>query len=241
MVDGRAPLGKMDIVHHLMKRFGYRRYLEIATATTGLCHAEIDRDSLAVCRRLLYNLPPNFSDGLPIDYAFSGLDIAAGLAALSAERPRFDIIFVDPFHAYAPSRRDIESAFAMLDPGGALVVHDCRPADAALADPQFQVGEWCGVTYKAYLDVVLGRTDLRYLTVDTDYGCGVIRKKAMPLRRRIAAALGLDPDRNIVREWRSFGDDYAAAWRHFDANVAPLLRLVTPAAFLSEGGLDPLR
>jgi hypothetical protein len=129
----------------------------------------------------------------------------------------------------------------MLDPGGALVVHDCRPTDTALASPQFRVGEWCGVTYKAYLDVVLGRTDLRYLTVDTDYGCGVIRKKAMPLRRRIAAALGLNADRDIVRGWRRLGDDYAAAWRHFEANVASLLRLVEPDAFLSEAGLDPLR
>ena len=32
------------------------------------------------------------------------------------------------------------------------------------------------MTYQAYLDFVLARRDLRYLTVDTDYGCGVIRK-----------------------------------------------------------------
>lgn len=30
-----GPLGKVDIVHHLAGRYGYYRYLELATPTTG--------------------------------------------------------------------------------------------------------------------------------------------------------------------------------------------------------------
>ncbi|MBN8936640.1 MAG: hypothetical protein J0I13_10240 [Rhizobiales bacterium] len=232
-------LGKMDIVHRLMDRFGYSRYLEIATSTTGLYHHEIKRGRLAVCRRLLYNLPPDFSDGQPIDYACAGLDISPALTAIAAEGVRFDIMLVDPYHGYEQSYRDIAEAFTMLEPGGALVVHDCLPPDESLARPEFTPGSWCGVTYKAYLDFVLGRADLRYLTVDTDYGCGVVRKVPVEVRAAPPSARWLRP-RDRVQTWRRFGDDYAAAWRYFSRNTPSLLRLVGAADVLSGAAFHPL-
>jgi hypothetical protein len=53
------------------------------------------------------------------------------------------------------------------------VVHDCRPPREEIAGPEYIPGEWCGVTYKAYVDLVVAG-NLSYLTVDTDCGCGVI-------------------------------------------------------------------
>ena len=38
MPAGR-PFGKVDIVHHLADRYAYRRYLELATPTTGNYYA----------------------------------------------------------------------------------------------------------------------------------------------------------------------------------------------------------
>lgn len=116
-----------------------------------------------------------------------------------------------------------------------MVVHDCSPPDEALTSPDFVPGEWCGVTYRAYLDFVLARRDLRYLTVDTDYGCGVVRK----LKPRAA---GFPPCRS-----RQSGGERArvAAWSgpglHLATITAPpgacsrnraeLLNLITVAAF----------
>ena len=94
-------------------------------------------------------------------------------------------------------------------------------------------GDWCGVTYRAYLDFVLARRDLRYLTVDTDYGCGVVRKakpRAKGLFDRAARAAG-GARRRLVKAWRALGDDHRAAWRLFAANRAALLNLITVAAF----------
>jgi len=232
-MSGATAFTKVDVVHHLAQRFGYRRYLEIATATTGQSYGKVDRSRFEDCRRLLYNTPADFSDGAAIDYVCPGLDIAAGLAAIAAQRRRFDIVFVDPWHFYEPSRRDVAAAFALVEPGGAVVVHDCRPPSADIAQPEHQPGDWCGVTYKAYLDHVLGRTDLRYLTVDTDYGCGVIRKAPLPLGQRLAVRFGRRRLRRAVAQWQSFGSDYAAAWRYFDANHVSLLKLVSVEAFVS--------
>lgn len=227
MASDWAPFGKMDIVNRLGQRFGYRRYLEIATGTTGNEYWRLDRSRFAECRRLLYNVPESFDDGMPIDYRAAGLDIAAPLAALGGAR--FDVILVDPYHAYAQSRRDMEAAFAMLASGGALIVHDCLPPSEAVADPEFQPGSWCGVTYKAFIDFVAAHAELRYVTVDADYGCGIVRNAAPLLPARIRRFLR----RRVFARWGGYGDDFAGAWRYFADHRAALLNLIDADAFLA--------
>lgn len=230
----QPKFGKVDIVHILADRYGYRRYLEIATATTGNYYFAIDRARFEDCRRLLYRCPEDFDDGRSVDYRTPGADIADIAASIASEPQSFDLMLVDPFHTYADSLRDIESAFALLVPGGAMVVHDCMPPSEETADPEFTTGAWCGVTYKAFLDFVLNRTDLRYCTVDADYGCGVIRKLSRPWHARIRDTIDLGQRRRI-NEWNRVGDDFAKAWRCFDANKKQLLRLVDAGAFRNGG------
>lgn len=229
MAEGSASFGKTDIVHALAARFGYRRYLEFATSMTGHQYRRIDRGRFEECRRLLYNTPDDFADGLPIDYRASGFDIAIPLAAIAREGRRFDVILVDPYHEYRQSRRDLESALALLAPGGALVVHDCLPPDEEVAQPHFREGAWCGVTYKAFVDFVIAHRELRYVTVDTDYGCGIVRKAAPSLRARISRARRSGE----FADWIGFGDDYAAAWRYFAVHHKSLLDLIDVDAFLA--------
>ena len=160
---------------------GYRRYLELCCDTTGWLYAKIDRTRLTDCRRLMYRRPADFAaDGLPIDYRSATLDIGACLDQIADEGPAFDIILVDSWHEYETSRRDLDAAFRLIGPGGTLVVHDCLPPRAEIAGPDFREGEWCGVSYQAYIDFVTARDDLAYCTVDVDYGCGVIEKLAAP-------------------------------------------------------------
>ena len=153
-------------------------------------------------------------------------------------------MLVDPFHAYRESSRDLAAAFALLEPGGALVVHDCLPPNEAIAAPEFTRGAWCGATYKAFIDFVLQRRDLRYLTVDTDFGCGVIRKLEARLpgpfdRPMIARWRQARERRRLVAAWRALGDDYAAAWRLFEPNRAELLNVISVDAFRAgTHGLD---
>jgi len=227
-----SAFGKMDIVNRLAARFNYRRYLELATGTTGRQYRLIDRARFAECRRLLYNTREDYDDGLSIDYRTTGFDIAAPLAAIGGAR--FDIILVDSYHGYAQSRRDLEAAFTLLTPGGVLVVHDCLPTSEAIAQPEFRDGEWCGVTYKAFIDFVVAHSELRYVTVDTDFGCGIVRKAAPSRWARIRRALR----RRRIARWSAIGDDYAAAWRYFAAHHKSLLGLIGVDAFLGgRGGL----
>jgi hypothetical protein len=228
LADDPSVYGKVDIVHRLAERFGYRRYLEIATRTTGNAYHLVDRGRFDDCRRLLYNSPRDFSDGSPIDYLSQTFEISDPLAAITGEGRRFDIMLVDSYHTYKPSRRDLEAALTLLERGGAMVVHDCLPPDGKIAQPGFTPGTWCGVTYKAYLDFVLAHPGVRYATVDTDYGCGIVRK-SIP---SFATLFGRYRQRREIADWRALGDDYSAAWRYFEAHRKSLLKLIDVDAFL---------
>ena len=77
-----GPFGKADIVLHLAETYRYRRYLEIATTTTGFLYASVAQGRFDDCRRLMYRCPAEFDDGLPVDYRSPDLDISAALAAI---------------------------------------------------------------------------------------------------------------------------------------------------------------
>jgi hypothetical protein len=100
---------------------------------------------------------------------------------------RFDLVFIDPWHTYASSQRDLVFGLQLVSGAGIVLVHDCSPPNPTCAEPEFRPGEWCGVTFAAYLDLMLFNSELHYLTVDSDYGCGVIsktRRPAFPLQTK---------------------------------------------------------
>jgi hypothetical protein len=215
---------KADLINHLAAVHGYRRYLELCSSTTGFQFAQIDRSKLD-CHRLMYRCPDQFSDGLEIDFRSSDLDITECLREIGQRQLCYDVMLVDPFHEYEASLRDIAAAFDLVVPGGTIVVHDCLPPSEDLAVSQFIAGPWCGVTYKAYLDFVTARDDLAYYTVDTDFGCGVIRKLSGDLHSPMPPAT--PEHRDLIERWQRMGNDFEAAFRFFQQNQRSLLKLRT--------------
>jgi hypothetical protein len=240
-----ATLSKMEIVNSLADALGYRRYLEICTSTTGFCYAQLDRSRYNNYHRLMYNCPEDYSDGLPIDFRSPTFEISECLKQIEARNLRFDVILVDPYHAYDTSRRDLEAAFGLIVEGGRLVVHDCLPCEGgAVVSPTFIPGLWCGVTYKAYIDFVSDRDDLEYTTVDTDMGCGIVYKlrRSERLRHKFLRwfpgnsssvdSAASRKQKALLETWRQLGDDFDAVYRFFDVHKALLLKLTSPENFL---------
>jgi hypothetical protein len=166
----------MEIVNFLSEVHGFKRFLEMSTATTGARFGDADKRKFELVHRLAYNIPANFDDGLPIDFRSETLDIKSCVAQMQQSAQRYDIILVDPYHDYQSSRRDIETAFRLLTDDGMLVVHDCvPPAGGDLISPVFIPGAWCGLTFVAYVDFLMAH-DVAFQTVDCDFGCAVIAK-----------------------------------------------------------------
>ena len=168
---------KSDIINQLNRKHGFRRHLEISTLTTGRDFAKVDAAQLDLKDRLAYRWPDDHSDGEKVTFSTPGPASHPLVKTLLDEGRSYDSIFVDPYHSYACSHVDLSGAFALLQPGGVMVVHDCGPTDPEMLCPEYKEGFWCGLTYAAFIDFTLGRRDLSYYTVDCDYGCGVIYKQ----------------------------------------------------------------
>jgi len=170
----------------------------------------------------MYRCPDDFDDGLTIDYRSATLDIGECLKTISQEGRSFDIVLVDSWHEFEPSWRDLVEAFRLIRADGMLVVHDCLPPRPEITVPQYITGEWCGVSYQAYVDFISQRHDLAVYTVDTDYGCGVIRKLAEPTPKSATAA-----GAELLGDWRSKRGDPMEAFAFFHAHKQVLLNLIT--------------
>lgn len=229
--EGRILWTKADIINFWGKVRGYRTYLEICTPTAGGRYAEIDRSKYQTCHRLMYRCPIDFADGIEIDFRSADLDIDDCVKQIHNKKLRYDVVLVDAFHEYEPSLRDLKTAIELVGDGGTVVVHDCDPPSEELACPHFIPTSWAGVTYKAYLDFVMGHDDLDYFTVDTDWGCGIIRRR----NRNAAQVIRLDNER-LMENWRRLGNDFHSAFHFLKANKEPLLNLISLGEFMHREG-----
>jgi len=88
-----------------------------------------------------------------------------------------DIIFVDGLHLREQVLKDVENALTHLNDGGTIVVHDCLPQEEWQQHRELIPGKpWNGDVWKAWAELRSSRADLSMYVVDTDWGCGVIRR-----------------------------------------------------------------
>ena len=189
---------------------------------------------------------------MPIDFRSTHLGISECIKQIKARNLRYDVILVDPWHEYQTSYQSLTDAVDLIDDDGAVIVHDCLPPTERAASPAYVTGVWCGVTYKAYLDFLLARNNLVYFTIDTDLGCGVIRKvgdsisrlrsqttshgvvhQLAQVVRRQRDDLDMKLERaRLARDWFELGDDFPSAFRFLREHKVPLLNLVSVQHFL---------
>jgi Methyltransferase domain len=227
---------KFHLIHELARIHRYRSLLEISTARTGYTYGLIDRSRFDVCRRLSYLTPKDWTDGAPVDYRSCDRDTSECLRQIRAQGLRFDIVFVDGCHEYENAHRDMQDALSLVNDKGIIVAHDCLPDSEAGCTPSRGdlKSNWYGVTYKAYLDVLIARNDLWCCTVDADIGCGMIRSN----RKTRLYKRAIDGDEACLRAWRNVGDNCAAAYRIYDRNRNALMNVVTVNEFLTAEWLN---
>jgi hypothetical protein len=235
----QPPLRKMEIVKLLRKKHGLGLALEISTPSTGQAFSEL-MDEVPDAHRLVYNCPSDVDDERPYTYrtdAMTSHELTNAVLTANGNVPCYDIIFVDPFHTYASSSIDLSGGFALLRPGGIMVVHDCNPDEASIASPEFTPGTWCGVTYMAFIDFTLCREGLRFYTVDTDFGCGVIYKH--PRRADIASHRPNGARDRLAFAWDAARHNDATRFHFFAQHRRDLLNLKSVEEFAALEGFSP--
>lgn len=88
----------------------------------------------------------------------------------------FDIIFIDGLHHCDQVKRDFENSLRYLTPRGFIVLHDCIPTEEIYSKVPRETKIWNGDVYK-FACSLFKYKNIGYLTLDFDYGCGVVWKK----------------------------------------------------------------
>jgi hypothetical protein len=213
--------GKADIINALGHINAYTSYLEVATLTTGGKFADVSGKIFTTCQRVVYNVPANYSDGLPVHYTSAELDAETCLRQLVDSQQTFDVVFVDPYHSFEASKIDLEYGIKLLNPGGVLVVHDCNPPRKHMTSSDFAKGYWLGKTYLAFLDFVTQHPELEYCVVDTDWGVGLIFR----------AGADKPAQRERLPERPDLGNMEVREWKIFSRHRRQILRLISVRQF----------
>jgi len=90
----------------------------------------------------------------------------------------FDLVFIDGLHEADQVLRDVNHALSVLNDGGTIVCHDVNPRSyQRQVVPRLKPsGAWLGDCWKAWV-ALRRRANLCMFVVDTDYGCGIIRRR----------------------------------------------------------------
>ena len=150
---------RYDIINALIKKFDYKSYCEIGVQNR-FCFDKIECN---IKMSVDPDIEAKASYNLTSDVYFD------------AHKQKFDIFFIDGLHEEKQVIKDIINALDCLNENGSIVVHDCNPTECIHQIVPRISKVWNGDVWKAWVRL---RT-YNYLdtfVVDTDYGCGVIRK-----------------------------------------------------------------
>ena len=89
----------------------------------------------------------------------------------------FDIVFIDGLHEHSQVYKDIVNSLKVLNKDGMIIMHDCLPKTEEMQkwdNKSHQDEEWCGDTWKAYVQALADFPMYNVVCVTEDYGCGII-------------------------------------------------------------------
>ena len=155
---------RTQIINELIKKYDYKSFLEIGV-DTGFNRRFVN------CKEYV-GVDPNAAT--PATHHMTSDEY------FFTNTRKFDIIFVDGLHEAEQVYRDIKNALKHLNEGGTIVCHDMSPIQEIHQRVPRVTQIWNGDCWKALVQLRTEHNNLEILTVDTDWGCGVIRKGKQP-------------------------------------------------------------
>lgn len=166
----KKKITRIELINSLIKKNKYKSYLEIGVNTPaqpGWSHASIDI---------------GIKDGVdPNPEVKATFPVTSDEFFKSHVKRKYDIVFIDGLHLFEQAYRDIINSLRYLNDNGTIVVHDCNPTSEITQRRVRASDAWHGDVWKAILKLRLEKSNIEIRTVDTDEGCGLIRKGSQKL------------------------------------------------------------
>jgi hypothetical protein len=189
---------RTDIINVLIKKYGYKSYLEVGTQDPTSNFDLIDVEHKVSVDPFLRGEVTFVGTS---DEYFESI----------SEDVKYDIIFIDGLHHDDQVLKDVENSLNHLSENGTIVCHDCLPTTEKMQARDDHGGEWTGDVWKAIAELRVETIDLDIRVVDTDYGCGIIRRGT-----------------NIPYETKSNYKTYS----HYSMNKWNMLNIISPEQFI---------
>lgn len=153
---------RIDIINSLIKKFNYKKYLEIGVRK-GDCISKITAPHKD-------GVDPEFS--LYTNFVMTSDDFFKSIN----KDTKYDIVFIDGLHTYSQVKKDIINSLNYISDNGTILLHDSNPQTEDAASEVKISTVWNGTVYKAIIDLRINRDDLEIFTINADQGVCVIRK-----------------------------------------------------------------
>ena len=154
---------RTEIINGLIKKYKYESYLEIGVNTP----AQPGYNWVGVNIPIKHGVDPN----VDTTYRMTSDEFFDKYVT-----QKYDIIFVDGLHIFEQVYNDIINSLNNLNDNGVIVVHDCNPVTEITQRRERASDSWHGDVWKSIVKLRMENPDLDICTVNTDEGCGIIKR-----------------------------------------------------------------
>lgn len=162
---------RTDIINFLIQNNNYKNYLEIGVRNPN------DNFNRITCYKKI---------GVDPDPNSNATNIETSDDFFLKNKENFDIIFIDGLHLCEQVIKDINNSLNFLNEDGIIVCHDCLPNNESEQVEHYDgVSSWTGTVWKGISYFRMNNEDLSIQVVDTDFGCGLIKKGKQKLFPKI--------------------------------------------------------
>jgi len=150
---------RTEIINLFIEKYNYKSYLEIGVQS-GINFSQVK------CENKI-GVDPDLKSAATIHLTSDEY--------FKNSKKTFDIIFIDGLHLEEQVYKDCCNALERLNDGGVIIWHDCLPTTEHMQVREMHNGAWTGDVWKAWC-VFRSYPELEMYVVNTDYGCGVMKK-----------------------------------------------------------------
>ena len=191
-----------DIINSLIAKFNYENYLEIGTQQFE------NYNRINILNKVSVE-PFPYPSIDPKLYTFIGTSDEY-FKSINKDT-LFDIVFIDGDHTKEQVLEDVANSLKHLSQNGTIVCHDCLPVTEIMQSKQIVKGAWTGDVWKGVAKLRIERTDLDIKVINTDMGCGIIRR---------GSNIPYVPN----GEWENYN--------YFENNKNEMMNIITPDNFV---------
>jgi len=154
---------RTELINGLIEKYDFKTYLEIGVNTP----AQPGYNWVGVNIPVKHGVDPN----VETTYKMTSDEFFEKYIT-----QKYDIIFIDGLHLFEQVYRDIINSLENLSENGIIVVHDCNPITEITQRRDRASDSWHGDVWKAIVKLRIENPNIDICTVNTDEGCGIIKK-----------------------------------------------------------------